>query len=228
MGWLPLWEGTHCFRGRGQLSWWWFIEGSSKISIGAWRLFYLLTLVRVKNFLYLSDLFFLHQNIFDCMKFGNSENFRLFTKQYNTIQAKYKINICAFWRKISSISAKKTKQNKTKQRNTQFPAFAKISTVKITASWMKWRSKSGIQSPPLVGKILMWKNFFYFLTLTQDILSDCNWTRTQNHLVRERTLNHLAKLAKWLSCVPSTYLCSAFHCMFLSCDVRVSDWIRTI
>ena len=26
-------------------------------------------------------------------------------------------------------------------------------------------------------------------------LSDCNWTRTQNHLVRKRTLNHLAKLA---------------------------------
>ena len=24
----------------------------------------------------------------------------------------------------------------------------------------------------------------------------CNWTRTQNHLVRNRTLNHLAKLAK--------------------------------
>ena len=27
-------------------------------------------------------------------------------------------------------------------------------------------------------------------------LSDCNWTRTQNHLVLKRTLNHLAK---WLS-----------------------------
>ena len=26
--------------------------------------------------------------------------------------------------------------------------------------------------------------------------SDCNWTRTQNHLVLKRTLNHLAK---WLS-----------------------------
>ena len=25
---------------------------------------------------------------------------------------------------------------------------------------------------------------------------DCNWTRTHNHLVRTRTLNHLAKLAK--------------------------------
>ena len=29
-----------------------------------------------------------------------------------------------------------------------------------------------------------------------------NWTQTQNHLIRKRTLNHLAKwlnLAKWLS-----------------------------
>ena len=30
-------------------------------------------------------------------------------------------------------------------------------------------------------------------------LSDCNWTRTHNHLVHKWTLNHLAKLAKWLS-----------------------------
>ena len=31
---------------------------------------------------------------------------------------------------------------------------------------------------------------------TRDIwsLSDCNWIRTQNHLVRKRTINHLAKL----------------------------------
>ena len=29
--------------------------------------------------------------------------------------------------------------------------------------------------------------------------SDCNWTRTHNHLARKRTLNHLAKLTKWLS-----------------------------
>ena len=31
--------------------------------------------------------------------------------------------------------------------------------------------------------------------------SDCNGTRTHNHLVRKRTLHHLAKLAKWLSFV---------------------------
>ena len=30
-------------------------------------------------------------------------------------------------------------------------------------------------------------------------LSDCNWTRTHNPLVLKRTLNHLVKLAKWLS-----------------------------
>ena len=28
---------------------------------------------------------------------------------------------------------------------------------------------------------------------------DCNWTQTQNHLVRKRTLNHLVNLAKCLS-----------------------------
>ena len=35
----------------------------------------------------------------------------------------------------------------------------------------------------------------------QDTLkrSDCNWTRTQNQLILKRTLNHLAKRAKWLS-----------------------------
>ena len=51
----------------------------------------------------------------------------------------------------------------------------------------------------------------------------CNWTRTQNHLVLKRTLNRLAKLAKLLSCVLSTYLYRAFDCMFLSCQVRVSE-----
>ena len=31
------------------------------------------------------------------------------------------------------------------------------------------------------------------------LLNGCNWTRTQNLLVCKRTLNHLAKLAKWLN-----------------------------
>ena len=50
-------------------------------------------------------------------------------------------------------------------------------------------------------------------------LSDSNGTRTHNHVVRERTFNHLPKLANWLSCVMSTYLYGEFDCM-LSCHVR--------
>ena len=60
------------------------------------------------------------------------------------------------------------------------------------------------------------------------IRNDCNWTRTQNHLVHKRTLNHLAKLTKWLSCVLSTYLYGVFDCIFLSCHVRVLEWIHTL
>ena len=57
--------------------------------------------------------------------------------------------------------------------------------------------------------------------------SDCNGTRTHNYLARKRKLNHLAKLAKWLSCVVSIYLYGVFDCMFL-CHVRVSEWIYTL
>ena len=56
--------------------------------------------------------------------------------------------------------------------------------------------------------------------------SDRNGTRTHNHLVRKWTLNHLAKLAKWLSCVVSTYLYGAFDSMFSSCHLRISELIH--
>ena len=59
-------------------------------------------------------------------------------------------------------------------------------------------------------------------------LSEGNGIRTHNHLVRKRTLNHLAKLAKWLSCVVSNYLYGAFDCMLLSRHVHVSEWIYTL
>ena len=39
-------------------------------------------------------------------------------------------------------------------------------------------------------------------------------SRTHNHSIRKRTLNHLTKLAKWLSCVVSTYLYDAFRASF--------------
>ena len=59
-------------------------------------------------------------------------------------------------------------------------------------------------------------------------LSENNEIRTQNHLVRKRTLNYLAKLVKWLSCVVRIYLSDAFDCMFLSFHVQVSEWIHTL
>ena len=54
-------------------------------------------------------------------------------------------------------------------------------------------------------------------------LSDCNGSRTHNHLVHNRTLNQLVKLAKLLRCVVGTYLYGPFDCMFLSSHVRVSE-----
>ena len=59
-------------------------------------------------------------------------------------------------------------------------------------------------------------------------LSDSNRARTHNHLLRKRTLNHLAKLRKLLSGVVSTRLYGAFDCIFLSCHVHVSEWIHTL
>ena len=46
-------------------------------------------------------------------------------------------------------------------------------------------------------------------------LSDSNEIQIHNHLVHKRSLNHLAKLVKWLSCVVSTYLHGAFDCILL-------------
>ena len=40
-------------------------------------------------------------------------------------------------------------------------------------------------------------------------LSGCNETQTYNHLVRQWTRKHLAKLVKWLTCVVNTYLCGS-------------------
>ena len=61
------------------------------------------------------------------------------------------------------------------------------------------------------------------------ILNGCNCTRTHNLLVHKQTLNHLAKPAKWLGCVVSTYLNGKCDCIFfLSYDVRISEWNHTL
>ena len=57
---------------------------------------------------------------------------------------------------------------------------------------------------------------------------DSNEIRTHNYLVRKQTLDYLAKLDKWLSCVVSTYLYDASGCMLSSYHVRLSEWICTL
>ena len=57
---------------------------------------------------------------------------------------------------------------------------------------------------------------------------DCNWIRTNNHLIHNQTFNYLAKLAKWLNCFVSTCLYGSFDCMCLTCHVRISQWIHTL
>ena len=56
-------------------------------------------------------------------------------------------------------------------------------------------------------------------------LSDCNKTRTHNHLIRKWTFNHLTKQNKWLSWVVRTYLYGGFDCMLSSYNVPISEQI---
>ena len=52
-------------------------------------------------------------------------------------------------------------------------------------------------------------------------LSDCNWTRTQNHLVGKRTLNHLAKLdAHHIEVVMTVYNLAEYSNNFLKTSGR--------
>ena len=55
------------------------------------------------------------------------------------------------------------------------------------------------------------------------ILSDSSSMRTNNHLVCEQSLNRLAKTAKLLSCVLSTFLYGVLDCIFSSCHIEISE-----
>ena len=59
-------------------------------------------------------------------------------------------------------------------------------------------------------------------------LSDSNEVQTHNHIVGKRTRRHIARLAKWVSCVVSTYIYGAFDCMVLLCRVRVPELIQIL
>ena len=82
-------------------------------------------------------------------------------------------------------------------------------------------SHTGFQSKSALCSCLIVKELFAQRSREIWRWSDCKWTRTQNHWVLKRALNHLAKLTKWLNCVLSSYMYGAFDCIILSCPVRV-------
>ena len=59
-------------------------------------------------------------------------------------------------------------------------------------------------------------------------LKDWSGTRNYNHLVPKWTVRHLAEPTKWLRWVVSIYVYGAFAFMFLSCHVRMSEWMHTL
>ena len=109
--------------------------------------------------------------------------------------------------------------------NSFFHSFMKIKNEKWTvfglsfSFFMKinnqWRPLK-IQNKNLLNMkiVVNYLNFVFYVAQRDS-------SNLQTTLFRTRTLNHLAKLAKWWSCVVSTYLYGAFDCMFLSCHVRV-------
>ena len=54
--------------------------------------------------------------------------------------------------------------------------------------------------------------------------SDCNWTRTHNHLIRKRTLNHLAKLALNDWAVLWVIICTVYL-VVCSWPVWLNGWV---
>ena len=59
-------------------------------------------------------------------------------------------------------------------------------------------------------------------------LSKCNHSRSHNHLVPQKRLNHLKNVTEWLRSDVGTYLYNAFDCIFLSCHVRISMLIHNL
>ena len=81
----------------------------------------------------------------------------------------------------------------------------------------QWKTSFFVQCTGCITKTGVPFKEHRFLKL---FINACSKIRTHNRLVRKRTLNYLAKLAKYLSCAVRTYLYGAFQCMPL-----LTDWL---
>ena len=71
--------------------------------------------------------------------------------------------------------------------------------------------------------IILWRSPVYGDFILY-FLSDCNETRTHNHLVCKQTLNHLAKLVMY----KITFVCLSFHLSLCLCVWYFSqEWVIT-
>ena len=75
--------------------------------------------------------------------------------------------------------------------------------------------KEIIQLPPDRSFLRLWNKNFRTEIYRNIQIFDCNWIRTQNHLVRKRTLNHLAKLES---------SCSQLTLIFRACFEQEVAW----
>ena len=100
------------------------------------------------------------------------------------------------WKKTTNIVPIHKKIDKQIVTNYRFvfllPVWNKIFERTIYNAIYKHTSDSKLLSPNRSGVCRGDSCINQLLSITRDILSDCNWARTQNHLVCKRTLNHLA------------------------------------
>ena len=80
------------------------------------------------------------------------------------------------------------------------------------------RSLSGTTKKP-ASWLLFLSNGWFVCDITQNLRVNCTTSISFNC---KRTINHLAKLVKWLSCVVSTYQYGAFSCMLVTCCIGIS------
>ena len=98
-------------------------------------------------------------------------------------------NCNKIWKKIEELmdiefNTKPTYGDDEKYKKTKI----KTSENNITTNCYHKKGSKKVPKDKIPNKCLL-------IIILDSIIYDCNWTRTQNHLVLKRTLNHLAKLA---------------------------------
>ena len=142
----------------------------------------------------------------------------------------YDLEIKIFWAQNHEITFHRRILNKWHKRIFQKKLSKENREIISGKSWSSRTEFLKGAFPKKFGKVSekrLWQNFLSNFANTHSI-SDSNGSPRHNHLVRKQILNHSAKLVKWLSCIVSAYLYSAFDCMLLSCHVRASEWAHTL